>query len=563
MAGVSGLHFAARTSATVSERIAPVILARGPSGPRLAVTALRVAWVLVITLILGTAGIAAQDSEADGFGTSGSVLFGGNAGLGDQSASGGLSLIHRAANFAFQTEFEMRSTGVFTSSHSNFYGEYTFLVDSAGLELGIGDFQFSGGRLRHRDAVDSRYSLFVNSRGLPATLLDLSYDGGRFFAASRWLQLNLNSALDSELAPVPNRGAVIKTIGVRVGRQERFTLAFQDATVFTQPRSSIPPLEIGYWLTPIPSFFLQYEDRTTGKPWGRSGNDNSIVGFLGIAELGSLDLIGQVLVDDANANAVLNPEGAQNPNKVAAMLELRSILGGWEFRLGAAMATKYTFQSIGTGNTESATDARYGYSYLPLHSWTGGGELQELWVEDNMVGFLHGENSLALGLELASPALASSLGELRAGGLLELVLRGAQSPGNPWHEFSRYAQGGQGTRWLGAGPVETMVQIAPTVRLDRPGMFAVLDAEVGYRFNASSLVPVPGNLFVEPNNSIPYFSPGTDGRWRFRAGLRIGLRLAEGNPASIRPGLDLSRSGQFSALNSGRLLHWGRTGEVE
>lgn len=489
--------------------------------------------------------------------------MGGNVGLGDQSASGGLSLIHRGAGFAFQTEFEMRSTGVFTSSHSNFYGDYTFLVDSAGLQIGTGDFRFSGGRLRHTDAVDSRYSLFVNSRGLPATLLDLSYDSGRFFASSRWLQLNLNSALDSELAPVPNRGAVLKTVGLRFGPQNRFTLAFQDATVFSQPRSSIPPLEIGYWLTPIPSFFLQYEDRTTGKPWGRSGNDNSIVGFLGIAELGLGTLVGQVLVDDANANAILNPEGAQNPNKIAAMLELRSLIGGWEIRLSSAMATRYTFQSIGTGNTESASDARYGYSYLPLHSWTGGGELQELWVEDNMIGFLHGENSLALGVELRGPALETRVGELRAGGLLELVLRGPQSPANPWHEFSWYAQGGEGTRWLGAGPVETMLQLAPVVRVDRPGFFAVLDAEIGYRFGASELVPVAPELFVEPNNSIPYFSPGSEGRSLIRAGFRIGFRLREGIPNAVQPGLDLLPSPGNAALNAGRLLHWGRTGEAD
>lgn len=411
-----------------------------------------------------------------------------------------------------QTTFQ--NDGKYASQQSGFWLGFNGTLDTGGVELDAEPFRIRAGRHYHHDLVSSPYSLFVSSERLPALQLDLSFETTRLFATTRWLELNRNSRLG-----YPDRGANIRSYGVRLGDVR---IGFQDALVYTGRR-----FDLEYLLSPVPGFFLQYIKITGGSPWAEVGNDNSILGLFADYERAGQYAYAQVLIDDFNFNAIANPDGPQNPSKVAW-----SIGGRYPTRFGTvgayhAGATKYTFQAYGAGAPGSASDTRYGYTYYPGVEYEVDGEPRAILPEENYIGYRNGENNLAFQVDLQTvlaPRAPVQPIELRSA--LELTLTGSQSPANPWHEYNTWSEGGPGTKLFGDDRLE--VEIASrseaATRLGPWLFFASL--ELGYIANELELTAVPPELAgtpPDPDNSIRYFSPGTTSR--FFAGLELGVRL--------------------------------------
>jgi hypothetical protein len=398
--------------------------------------------------------------------------------------------------------FGMQNSDKYAEQQAGFWGGFHATLEGGGVALRTPPFSVRAGRFIHSDMVDSPYSLFVSSAEIPALQLDLLLETDRFFFSSRWLGLNRNSRLPD----VIDRGANIRTYGVDLGR---LRVGFQDALVYADRY-----FDLEYLVNPIPGFFLQYVRVAAGSPWSEFGNDNSIMGFFADYTEPRFTAYGQILVDDFNGNAIVNPDSFQNPNKIAWSLGGTIPTRFGVFGLYHAGATKYTFQALGGGRVGTATDTKYGYTYYPAVEYLVGGETRYILPEDNYIGYLHGENNLAF-----QATWSYLLCPFRAGASLEYTLSGSKSPANPWHEFNFYDEDGQGTRFLNDDRLESRVALQGEAQATFGRWTVFADLTLGVVINELELVDVPPAL-AGPNNVIRYFSPGET--TRVFAGIELG-----------------------------------------
>jgi len=415
----------------------------------------------------------------------------------------GVGAVLSVAAVEFIGSMSLRNDGKYGEVQSGYWLGFGASFDEGGVRIRQPPFLLRAGRFVQQDLVDSPYSLFVSSAGLSAVLLDVAVETPKLFFSSRWMQLNRDSALG-----YPDRGANLRSYGVSFGS---FRFGFQDAIVYTDR-----VFNLEYLVNPLPGFFLQYITGSGGVPWREATNDNSLMGFFLDFTEAELYGYGQILIDDLNTNAVLNPDSFQNPSKIAWSIGGRYELAEGTVGLYHAGATKYTFQAYGGGSPGSATDTKYGYVYYPAVTYPAGGSTQIISPEENYIGYLHGENNIALMAEYDT-----TVGPVALASTLELTISGSKSPANPWHEFNFYSEGGQGTRFLDDDQLETKLVVSGNARWPLGSWSAFAELSLGYVWNELELTPVPPALSGgDPDNSIPYFSPGTTNR--FLASLRIG-----------------------------------------
>lgn len=388
-------------------------------------------------------------------------------------------------------------------AEADFWLGFNATLDQGGAEIDLDRFSLRAGRFRHGDFVDSPYSLFVSSRPLSALLVDLSLETDRLFYTTRWLDLNRDSQLG-----YPDRGANIRTYGLRF---DALRVGFHDALVYAGRR-----FDFEYLVSPVPGFFLQYVKVSSGAPWSETGNDNSLLGFFADYDANPIYGYGQILIDDINFNALVYPDRPQNPSKIAWSLGGRYDLAFGTLGFHHAGATKYTFQSFGGGEPGASTDERYGYTYYPGVEYTVDGTARAIAPEENYIGYLHGENNLAFMTDFTTTIEPVDL--LAS---LELTVSGAKSPGNPWHEFNAWPEGGQGTKFLDGDRLESRVTLRGRATMPIGSWSVHADLSVGYVANELELTSVPAELSGgDPDNSTRYFIPGaTSGAF---ASLEIG-----------------------------------------
>lgn len=393
-----------------------------------------------------------------------------------------IAAAHKMLGLGFFFNIYATTDGLYPSPESQF-GSLYILVKEGGISYDNGAIHLIGGRFVQKDSSDSPYSLFFSSNKNSALGLSMAYDDGVFFYESRWVQLNYNSAIYKQDYPVTNgtnsvtvpfdRGLNYRTIGFHIGD---FKLAYLESCVYTG-RS----FDYEYFLVPIPGYFTQYIRSASGspwqesKPWGAAADDGFIVGL-------SLDYqhdawygTFQWLVDDIDLNAIIKPDGPQNPNKWAFNTGARYKSDIGTFGLFGAMAYEYTFQPIGGGTYNS----RYGYTYYP-DVQSGGHAIPQT---DNNIGYINGENNLAFMLQYQN-----DFSGFRVDSSLEFVLTGSQSPANPWSSHTDWQQGGQGSHWLGDPVLEKKLRLKGTVAYDLKPFTFELSFMLGYVWNALQLV---------------------------------------------------------------------------
>ncbi len=172
-------------------------------------------------------------------------------------------------------------------------------------------------------------------------------------------------------------------------------------------------------------------------PWEKADrvNDNSIMGFFADWKRDDWSASAQLLVDDFNLNRIINPGSYQNPDKIAWMLGASLATDYGLFRLDHAGATKYCF-SASTSPSDKDGVWDYGYTFYPSATFDLDGAPSVIVPEDNYVGYLHGENNLAL-----RGSWSRAFGALAATAALELTLSGSKCPQDPWHELSAFPNG--------------------------------------------------------------------------------------------------------------------------
>lgn len=395
------------------------------------------------------------------------------------------------------------------------YGGMSFEFGEAGVRYEDGPILAELGRLKLHDYIETPYSLFLSGRGNVALGGAFAYDEGPFFYSSRWIALNY----DLKDTDIPDRSAYLKTWGLRFGP---FRFALQDANVMTNMldlKVAEPTLERGpifdpeYFLLPIPGIFIQYVGIRQDSPWEkRNLDDNGIVGFLLDWQEGPWYAAAQVLVDDINMNRFLDPDGRQNPDKIAWTLG-----GHWDGPYGKvglyhAGATMYTFQPYGS----TGVNKHYGYTFYPFTEYEVDGVPLAFEPEANYLGYLHGENNLAF-----MATWTHKLWGAKASSSLEFTLSGSKSPANPWHENESYLDWGEGTRLLDEAVLEKKLVLKASAAYPMGAWEFGLELMLGGVWNRLELTagdpldPVNGIAFYRPSNKHAVIAGVTfGGRYR-------------------------------------------------
>jgi hypothetical protein len=331
----------------------------------------------------------------------------------------------------------------------------------------------------------------------------------------------------------PERGINYKVYALKV---KDWRLGFLDAVVYTG-RS----FDLEYFLNPIPMAFINYAKDTPGRPWTTGSNESSLMGFFWDIEKDERwDAYAQLLIDDFSLwfARALYDGFSPNPWKTAWALggRIHTPIGRFGFHHGGAL--KFTFEPIGVDGSgryayDSAATA-YGYTYYPetrYYDEESDGRPVEILIEDNLVGYKHGENNVAFQVDYQN-TFFGFLVTAEA----ELVLAGANSPANPWQDFpSRseyYDAGNRGSKLLD-GPFETRVELRLNLsRKIGPVAFWVGFA-LGGRFNKLELQDVehfptgtifPTNYTVD--DLIQIWKPSGKNELVFR--LSLGFRYTLG-----------------------------------
>jgi hypothetical protein len=440
-----------------------------------------------------------------------------------------------------------------------------FFLNEGGLTYNSEPFSLRAGRFKLYDEVDSPYSLFINSLGHQAITMDMRYESPHFIFQSQWIELNHNNTVSSpawneyqrrknNLSPTsgfqdpsseftadpntnstsglsdwgfPERGINYKIYALKAND---WRLGLLDAVVYTG-RS----FDLEYFFNPLPAVFVNYAKDTPGRPWATNTNENALIGlFWDIDKKEQWSAYAQVLLDDLGLGFMKPLFGGLSdpPWKAAWALGGRIHTSAGRFGFHHAGALKFTFEPIDTDRDgrfeyDSASSA-YGYTYYPETRYfddENGGDLVKIFIEDNSVGYKYGENNLAFQVDYQN-----TFQRFLLTAELELVLAGANSPANPWHDYetrngssnSYYADGKGGSQLLD-GPFEKRLEFRANISR-KIGPLALWGAfAVGGRFDKLELKPVSDpqtNYTID--NLIEIWKPSGNIEFIFR--LSMGFR---------------------------------------
>jgi hypothetical protein len=407
---------------------------------------------------------------------------------------GYFGLNHQSETFSISGEVFAESEGTYPEPFlADFFGPFSLGLRNAGFSYRAGPLFMYLGKLPLQDEIDSPYSLFLSGAEPSVMTGGMGYRYKGFTFSNRWIGLDKDTKpglyQTTETAIYRNRGAVLKSYSYDFGR---LVVGFQDATVFTNAY-----FDVDIFALPLPSALVQPVLTASGRPGSRSGDQNSIMGFFGRYDADRYSLHAQLLVDDFNMNRFLNPSAYKNPDKLAWTLGSHIRLPVGTLGLYTAGATKYTFESV--------REEFYSYTLHPGSAVISDGSAVVVPLEDQMLGYIHGENNLALMARWEAP-----VGEMNLETGLEFRLTGAQSPTNPWHNGEAWSV--LGTQLLNDPVLETRVlwDLKLSTKIESFTLFA--HATAGYVFNR--LNPVyPGSagypVITEPDGDMrePLFIP--------------------------------------------------------
>jgi len=374
-------------------------------------------------------------------------------------------------------------------AESSYTLDHYFSVNEGSLGLDFDVVSARLGRFESRDVIDSPYSVFVSSN-LPAGLgAELEFEGGGFSYLNRWTMLNARSKqvyADGLQRKWRDRGMNFKAYGLDIG-DARF--GFEDSIVYLDRF-----FDAEYFLNPLPMFMMELITTSAHRPWVEENNPNSLMGFFFEWERDGLYLSSQLLVDDINASFLAPLLGKWIPslNRVDNLNKLAFSLGGryltpyGRFSLFFAGASKYTYEA--TYAYDYYSDLPYEYVLYPAVEYSKFGPLAALDYTENYLGYLYGENNLALRFDFDRTFFRGDAAEFDFLSSLEWVVNGAKSPANPWHEYEDWHDIGPATEWLDGEVLEHIVRLTVEAGKVFGGWRFGFSGTFGWVFNALDFV---------------------------------------------------------------------------
>ncbi len=394
-------------------------------------------------------------------------------------ADGSLGISYHNGPFGLTWDITADNRGTYVPIASSVSNPFSLDIRNAGFTYDAGSLSLFLGKLPVKDEIESPYSLFLSGASPSLMTGGFRYHSGVFSFSDRWIGLNRNIRSGLYQTSIQNiyrdRGAVLKSYTFDAGPVR---IGYQDATIF--PGSYF---DVDIFANPVQSTLVQAVLTAAGQPSSRSGNYNSLMGFFGEYRGEGWNMFGQLMIDDFNLNRFLNPGSYQNPDKLAWSLGCNVALDRGKLGIYTAGATRYTF--------ESTSWEFYSYTLYPGSAIISGGEPIAIPLQDQMLGYINGENNLAF---MATWSMPIKQMNLETG--LECVLSGSKSPTNPWHNGEAWAS--LGTQLLN-DPVLN-IKLLFNARISRTwgDMTLLVRTTGGYVFNR--LNPVypgdPGSPFT-------------------------------------------------------------------
>ncbi|RAO99505.1 hypothetical protein PW5551_03180 [Petrotoga sp. 9PW.55.5.1] len=285
----------------------------------------------------------------------------------------GVTLYYTTSNFDIMSDIAFYNDDKYHFYEEDYYWGHYFLIENSYITLRNydGTISLSGGIKDLKDEINSPYSLFFSSEKISQPYFEFSYENDNFFFETMWVQL---VSKNNGNFPDSTSSMNYKLYGLKVGD---FRVGYQDVLVYERA------FDYYYLLNPMPAYFAQeFRSSSNNMPWSEDdSNDNSIMGFFFDYNDPNYYLYSQLLVDDFNTNRFFNPEGTQNPDKVAfsSGFNVKSNIG--TFGLHGAFATRYTFQRGGGP----------GYTIYPENTYNG----ETIDYTDNYIGYKYGENTVS------------------------------------------------------------------------------------------------------------------------------------------------------------------------
>mgnify|MGYP006885996803 CR=1 FL=1 len=378
---------------------------------------------------------------------------------------GSIALHHSEGPFTLSWELTADSKGTYPESFlADFFGPFSLDIKNAGFTYMARPLSFFLGKLPLKDEINSPYSLFISGASPSVMTGGFRFDSGIFSFSDQWIGLDHNVKNNlyktTEAGIYADRGIVLKTYSLDVGALK---LGYQDVVLFTGSY-----FDVDIFAIPAPSALLQDILTASGRPSSRSGDMNSIMGFFGEYRNGGLKLCAQILIDDFNMNRFIAPSAYQNPDKIAWSLGSEIDLSLGKLSLYTAGATKYTFESV--------REEFYSYTLHAGSAIYSDSQLIAVPLENQMLGYINGENNLAFMANWSAPIAQL---DLETG--LECVISGSKAPTNPWHNGEDWAS--LGTQLLNDPALE--VKLLLNLRISRKwGDFTLfMQTTGGYVFN--------------------------------------------------------------------------------
>jgi hypothetical protein len=398
------------------------------------------------------------------------------------------ALLIDGAAFSGATGFRFVGDGAELPTESWMPEGYYMSLNPSWMRLALGDFVLSGGYRVHAHSL-SRNPLNVlhNPAAYPFHGLDLRYEGGFLRYETRWSGLVAESrhnypysTLDIETGdPIgansrkwADRGLASRMVALDFGK---LRVAYEEASIYLERY-----FDPGYFLIPAPSILINtLWSNQSLNPWARATNDASLMGFYADYEDGDVRLEGQFLIKDITFSQF--GIGYPNVNKFAWSLGAELATEAGAFSLWHGGATKHMYAaSYQSASVQNAYP--YQYAAYPVSSIAG----RPLPLEKNNLGFVMGENALALELGWRKDFRGLGPFALVAEASLRYCLRGEQSLENPWHE-SLAPEPPATHLFTGESVLESSLIMRAGGRLEWAGAYAALDIALGAAFNALRL----------------------------------------------------------------------------
>jgi hypothetical protein len=394
--------------------------------------------------------------------------------------------------------------------HDGAVGALAMNVKEAGVLFEYGAVEAGLGWFPLRDRIGSPYSLILSGKENASLNLNFEIESGWLFFNSRWIALNWDSIervfdVPANNYPWPDRSANVRTISLTFGR---FEFGLQDAVVYSDvPEGSFdaayanargPAFDLAYFLIPLPSFFTQIvfsmEDATTKRTY----NDNGLIGLFINWDGDDADAYAQLLIDDINLNRFIDPEGSQNPDKIAWSVGFSFDTDWGLFGIFHAGATKYMFQPFGG----PGFNGEYGYVFVPDALFDRNGASAAIDTERNYLGYYHGENNLAFLI-----SWEGDIAGIPMNAALEFTLSGSKSPANPWNELVSWNDGPAGTRMLDDPVLEKKLTFSYSTIIDFQAWALSLSLSAGYVWNMLQAVAPIGSETDSRVNGLWFYAP--------------------------------------------------------